>query len=105
MDGCEPPCVCSDLNSGPLEDQPLLPTTEPSLQPFIPIFKYTSVTQNYDFSSLSWFLKVKGDKIVSKDFILIITRVVNLPFATDVSKVPATIIMPTTAIAWQFPLN
>jgi hypothetical protein len=34
-DGCEPPCDCScwELNSGPLEEQSVLITTEPSLQP------------------------------------------------------------------------
>jgi hypothetical protein len=32
-DGCEPPCGCWDLNSGPLEEQLVLLTTEPSLQP------------------------------------------------------------------------
>jgi len=32
-DGCEPPCGCWELNSGPLEEQPVLLTTEPSLQP------------------------------------------------------------------------
>jgi len=32
-DGCEPLCGCWDLNSGPLEEQPALLTTEPSLQP------------------------------------------------------------------------
>ena len=32
-DGCEPPCGCWELNSGPLEEQPLLLTTELSLQP------------------------------------------------------------------------
>jgi hypothetical protein len=32
-DGCEPPCDCWDLNSGPLEEQPVLLTTEPFLQP------------------------------------------------------------------------
>jgi hypothetical protein len=31
-DGCEPPCGCWDLNSGPLEEQLVLLTTEPSLQ-------------------------------------------------------------------------
>ena len=36
-DGCEPPCGCWDLSSGPLEDQSVLLTTEPSLQPpFLP---------------------------------------------------------------------
>jgi hypothetical protein len=33
MDGCEPPCGCWDLNSGPLEEQSVLLTAEPSLQP------------------------------------------------------------------------
>ena len=32
-DGCEPPCGCWELNSGPLEEQTMLLTTEPSLQP------------------------------------------------------------------------
>ena len=32
-DGCEPPCGCSELNSGPLGEQPVLLTAEPSLQP------------------------------------------------------------------------
>ena len=31
--GCEPPCGCWDLNSGPLEEQPVLLTADPSLQP------------------------------------------------------------------------
>jgi hypothetical protein len=31
-DGCEPPCGCWDLNSGPLEEQSVLLTAEPSLQ-------------------------------------------------------------------------
>jgi hypothetical protein len=30
-DGCEPPCGCSDLNSGPLEEQSVLLTAELSL--------------------------------------------------------------------------
>ena len=33
MDGCEPPCGCWDLNSEPLEEQSVLLTAEPSLQP------------------------------------------------------------------------
>jgi hypothetical protein len=28
--GCEPPCGCWDLNSGPLEEQSVLLTAEPS---------------------------------------------------------------------------
>jgi hypothetical protein len=33
IDGCEPPCGCWELNSGPLEEQSVLLTAEPSLQP------------------------------------------------------------------------
>ena len=32
-DGCESPYGCWDLNSGPQEEQPVLLTIEPSLQP------------------------------------------------------------------------
>jgi hypothetical protein len=32
-DGCEPPCGCWDLNSEAVEEQSVLLTTEPSLQP------------------------------------------------------------------------
>ena len=32
-DGCGPPCGYWGLNSGPLEEQTVLLTTEPSLQP------------------------------------------------------------------------
>jgi hypothetical protein len=37
-DGCEPPHGCWDLNSGPSEEQLVLLTTEPSLQPSRSIF-------------------------------------------------------------------
>jgi hypothetical protein len=32
-DGCEPPCGCWELNSGPSEEESVLLATEPSLQP------------------------------------------------------------------------
>jgi hypothetical protein len=32
-DGCEPLCGCWELNSGPLEEQSVILTVEPSLQP------------------------------------------------------------------------
>jgi E3 ubiquitin-protein ligase NEDD4 len=32
-DSCELPCGCWELNSGPLKKQPVLLTTEPSLNP------------------------------------------------------------------------
>jgi hypothetical protein len=34
-DVCQPPCGCLELNSGPLEEQSVLLTTEPSLQPLL----------------------------------------------------------------------
>ena len=34
-DGCEPPCCCWEVNSWPLEEQSVLLTTEPSLQPYL----------------------------------------------------------------------
>jgi hypothetical protein len=37
--GCEPPCSCWDLNSGPLEEQLVLLTAEPSHQPRLFVFK------------------------------------------------------------------
>jgi len=39
-DGCEPPCGCWELNSGPLEEQSVLLTAEPSLQPNMQIYFY-----------------------------------------------------------------
>ena len=42
-DGCEPPCVCWELNSGPLEEQPVLLSSEPSLQPLESVFLTTDL--------------------------------------------------------------
>jgi hypothetical protein len=39
MDGCEPPCGCWELNSGPLEEQSVLLTAEPLLQPRLQTFE------------------------------------------------------------------
>ena len=38
-DGCEPPCGCWELNLGPLEEQSVFLTTEPSLQPSFTFLK------------------------------------------------------------------
>jgi hypothetical protein len=45
QDGCEPPCGCWDLNSGPSEEQSVLLTTEPSLQPHIFILRQENKTK------------------------------------------------------------
>ena len=42
-DGCEPPYGCWELNSRPLEEQAMLLTTEPSLQPLISEFETSLV--------------------------------------------------------------
>jgi hypothetical protein len=39
IDGCEPPCGCWDLNSGPSEEQSVLLTAEPYLQPSLFVFR------------------------------------------------------------------
>ena len=39
IDGCETPCGGWELNSGPLKEQSVLLTTEPSLQPLSALFK------------------------------------------------------------------
>jgi hypothetical protein len=46
-DVCEPPCGCWELNSGPLEEQSLLLTAEPSLQPCF-LFSYPPQSKIYD---------------------------------------------------------
>ncbi|EGW02432.1 E3 ubiquitin-protein ligase NEDD4 [Cricetulus griseus] len=42
-DGCEPPCGCWELNSGPLEEQSVLLTSESSLQPPKPEYEWVQV--------------------------------------------------------------
>jgi hypothetical protein len=42
-DGCEPPCGCWELNSGPLEEQSVLLTAEPSFQPLLALFIYSFI--------------------------------------------------------------
>jgi hypothetical protein len=52
-DGCGPPCSCWDLNSGPLGEQSVLLTAEPSHQPpphTHTLFKRKKIT----FSSVTW---------------------------------------------------
>jgi len=49
-DGCEPPCGCWDLNSGLQEEQSVLLTTEPSLQPLPCILK----CDNNEFCISKW---------------------------------------------------
>ena len=44
-DSCEPPCGCWELNSGPLEEQSVPLTTEPSLQ--LPVGLFLNVAFLY----------------------------------------------------------
>jgi hypothetical protein len=53
-EGCEPPWGCWELNSGPVEEQSVLLTAEPSLQPGLQFLKLVKVTQrNKTFKSKS----------------------------------------------------
>jgi hypothetical protein len=47
MDGCEPPCGCWELNSGPSEEQSVFLTTEPSHQLPIPFSNKSSLSAIY----------------------------------------------------------
>jgi hypothetical protein len=61
-DGCEPPCGCWDLNSGPSEDQWVLLNAEPSLQPLF-CFRWglsMSLTHRDPPASGSWVLGLKA---------------------------------------------
>jgi hypothetical protein len=53
MDGCELPCGCWDLNSGPSEEQSVLLLTEPSLQPPI-----TTTLINESIGGLAYSVRV-----------------------------------------------
>ena len=48
VDGCEPPCGCWELNSGPLEEQSVLLTTGPTLHPWLHSLYTTIHTQHLD---------------------------------------------------------
>ena len=52
-DSCEPPCGCWDLNSGPLEEQSVLLTTEPSLQPLNAVFYSNQDPRLWDEACIS----------------------------------------------------
>jgi hypothetical protein len=54
-DGCEPPCGCWELNSGPLEEQSVLLTSESSLQPRFDLLK---AYQCHTY----WRIKLKQDQ-------------------------------------------
>jgi hypothetical protein len=55
-DGCEPPCGYWELNSGPLEEQSVLLTAEPSLQLFLKIGNWLRKTEFLmHISLLDWF--------------------------------------------------
>ncbi|CAO2635553.1 hypothetical protein LEMLEM_LOCUS23157, partial [Lemmus lemmus] len=47
-DGCEPPYGCWKLNSGPLEEQPVLLTTEHLSSPQIDFFKKSFKIRFFD---------------------------------------------------------
>ena len=54
-DGCEPPCGCWELNSGPLEEQAMLLTSDPSLVFYLIFLKPMDINQTYSFKGLFFF--------------------------------------------------
>jgi hypothetical protein len=52
-EGCEPPCGCWDLNSGPSEEQSGLLSAEPSLQPLV-VGLYTSPDKLCTLEAILW---------------------------------------------------
>ena len=54
-DGCEPPCGCWELNLGPLEEQSVLLTTEPSLQALESILFFSFLFFSFLFFSFLFF--------------------------------------------------
>jgi hypothetical protein len=57
-DSCEPPCGCLELNLGPLEEQSVLLTAEPSLQRCLSNFRVNCFTD----------LSIDGMKLHSGNF-------------------------------------
>jgi hypothetical protein len=55
-DGCEQPCSCWDLNSGPSKEQSVLLTAEPSLQLIFWDSRYRSLIYNSRFPPSLWVL-------------------------------------------------
>ena len=51
-DGCEPPCGFWKLNSGPLEEQLVLLTAEPSLQSVFTLLKYNDILSSVPLMSI-----------------------------------------------------
>jgi hypothetical protein len=54
MEGCEPPCGCWDLNSGPSEEQSVRLTAEPSLQPHKLVLRKEQRSFSYVTRGGSW---------------------------------------------------
>jgi hypothetical protein len=58
-DGCKPPCGCWELNLGPLEEQSVLLTAEPSLQPPYQFFFWDAMNWTQGFPLAKWVLNQK----------------------------------------------
>ena len=57
MEGCEPTCGCWDLNSEPSEEQSVLLTAEPSLQPLNKSLSTNTTSSDFFYSSSISFSK------------------------------------------------
>ena len=57
IDSCEPLCGCWESNLGLLEDQPVLLTTKPSLQPTLaPLAEDPSLVLRTHMVAYNWFI-------------------------------------------------
>jgi hypothetical protein len=66
MGGCEPPCGCWDLNSGPLKEQSELLPAEPSPQPQY----YLLILTAFVWDTLSWVTGTEGARSLPWDSLL-----------------------------------
>jgi hypothetical protein len=83
MDGCEPPCGCWDLNSGPLEEQSVLLPAETSHQ-----FMILEERANYDRSASG--LTIEEWCTVSKEDLSLSFLVRNLSHSVRITITPPT---------------
>jgi hypothetical protein len=83
-DGCEPPCGGWELISGPLQEQSVLLTTEPSLQALVPgtfIFKAFLDLATVDFNKVGhgqWEVVISGIWYVLKEILLSVSVSISL---------------------------
>lgn len=69
LDGCELPYGCWERNQRPLEEQPVLPEAEPSLQPFLSL-SFSVLPDAMCPVSLERSLQIMGARCLANDQLL-----------------------------------